>query len=126
MVAITKTDLAAPERAAAEAAELLPGAEIVPVSSRTGEGLDELRAALARAAARVVSRAGDGPLRLHVDRVFTIHGAGTVVTGTLWSGTAARGDHVTVLPSGRPGAGARRRGARRARRPRRAPGSGSR
>ena len=72
----------------------------MPVSSRTGEGLDELRAALARAAARVVSRAGDGPLRLHVDRVFTIHGAGTVVTGTLWSGTAARGDHVTVLPAG--------------------------
>ena len=47
------------------------------------------------------SRTSDGPLRLHVDRVFTIHGAGTVVTGTLWSGTAARGDLVTVLPAGR-------------------------
>src|SRR3954447_14414910 len=53
VVAITKCDLAAPERAAAEAAELLPGAEIVPVSSRTGEGLEELRAALARAAEQV-------------------------------------------------------------------------
>src|SRR3954466_633777 len=46
VVAITKTDIAAPARAAAEAAELLPGAEIVLVSSRTGAGLDELRAAL--------------------------------------------------------------------------------
>ena len=99
VVAITKIDVASPERAAAEAAELLPGAEIVPVSSRTAEGLDELRAALARAAERVHSRTSDGPLRLHVDRVFTIHGAGTVVTGTLWSGTAARGDRVQILPS---------------------------
>ena len=119
VVAITKTDLAAPDRAAAEAAELLPGAEIVPVSSRTGAGLDELRAALARAAARVASRIADGPLRLHVDRVFTVRGAGTVVTGTLWSGTAARGDHVMVLPARPRGASARRRGPRRARRPRR-------
>ena len=41
-----------------------------------------------------------GPVRLHVDRAFTIRGAGTVVTGTLWSGTAARGDAVTLLPAG--------------------------
>lgn len=107
VVAITKADVAAPERAAAEAAELLPGAEIVAVSARTGSGLDALRAALTRAADRVESRAGAGPLRLHVDRVFTIHGAGTVVTGTLWSGTAQRGAHVTVLPAGH---GARIRG----------------
>ena len=100
VVAITKIDVASPERAAVEAAELLPGAEIVPVCARTGEGLDDLRAALARAADRVIRRTSDGPLRLHVDRVFTIHGAGTVVTGTLWSGTAARGDRVQILPSG--------------------------
>src|SRR5690242_6836651 len=67
VVAITKTDLAGPERAASEAAELLPGAELVPVSSRTGNGLDELRAALARAVERVAHRTHDGPLRLHVD-----------------------------------------------------------
>src|SRR4051812_29999510 len=101
VVALTKCDVADPARAAAEAAELLPGAEIVPVSSRTGAGLDALRAALDRAAARVQSRASDGPLRLHVDRVFSIRGAGTVITGTLWSGMAARGDHVTILPAGR-------------------------
>ena len=40
-------------------------------------------------------------MRLHIDRVFTIRGAGTVVTGTLWSGSAGRGDTVTILPSGR-------------------------
>ena len=51
VVAITKADLADPERAAAEAAALLPGAETVAVSARTGAGLEELRAALDRAAA---------------------------------------------------------------------------
>ena len=102
VVAITKADLADPARAAAEAAALLPGAEVVAVSARTGAGLDELRAALDRAAAAVPGRSGAaGGLRLHVDRVFSVHGAGTVVTGTLWSGTAARGDEVVVQPSGR-------------------------
>jgi selenocysteine-specific elongation factor len=101
VVAVTKTDLADPARAAAEALELLPGADVVAVSARTGEGLDELRAALERAAELAVSRAGAGPLRLHVDRAFTVRGAGTVVTGTLWSGVAGRGDHVTILPEGR-------------------------
>ena len=101
VVAITKADLADPERAAAEAAALLPGAEVVPVSARTGAGLDELRAALDRAAAAVPGRDAPGGLRLHVDRVFSVRGAGTVVTGTLWSGTVARGDEVVVLPSGR-------------------------
>jgi selenocysteine-specific elongation factor len=102
VVAITKADLADPARAASEAAALLPGAEIVAVSARTGDGLGELQAALARAAAAVPGR-GDVPagLRLHVDRVFSVRGAGTVVTGTLWSGTAARGDDVVVLPAGR-------------------------
>ena len=100
VVAITKADLADPELASAEAAELLPGAEIVPVAAPTGRGLDELRAALDRAAARVPGRAFGGALRLHVDRSFTIRGAGTVVTGTLWEGTAARGDEVRILPAG--------------------------
>ena len=103
VVAVTKADLADPGRALAEAAELLPGAEAVAVSARAGEGLDGLAAALERAAGRSPARAGaPGPLRLHVDRAFTIRGAGTVVTGTLWAGTAARGDHVTLLPAGVP------------------------
>ena len=60
VVAITKSDLADPELAVLEAGELLPGVEIVPVSARTGAGLDELRAALDRAAADVTSRAQSG------------------------------------------------------------------
>jgi selenocysteine-specific elongation factor len=97
VVAVTKTDLAPPP-----ALEGLGDAEVVPVSAPTGEGLDALRGALDRAAARASSRAAQhGPLRLHVDRSFSVHGAGTVVTGTLWSGRAARGDEVVVLPAGR-------------------------
>jgi selenocysteine-specific elongation factor len=102
VVAVTKTDLADPEVALLEASELLPGAEAVAVCARTSSGLDELRAALDRAAAAVTGRGADpGPARLHIDRVFTIHGAGTVLTGTLWSGAIGRGDELVLLPSGR-------------------------
>ena len=105
VVAITKSDLIDPELAGAEAAELLPEVEVVPVSVRTGAGLAELGAALDRVVARLSSRAqleGSAPsaARLHVDRVFTIKGAGTVVTGTLWSGAVARGDPLVALPGG--------------------------
>ncbi len=103
VVAVTKADLADPARAAGEARELLPEASaFVPVSARTGEGLDALRAALDALAAGAPGRdGGDGVLRLHVDRSFSIRGAGTVVTGTLWSGAAAPGDEVVILPAGR-------------------------
>src|SRR3954452_16619219 len=100
VVAITKADVADPARASEQAAELLPGAEIVPVAAPRGEGLEGLRAALDRVAAGLPRRGGGGALRLHVDRSFTIRGAGTVVTGTLWEGAAARGDEVRILPSG--------------------------
>ena len=106
VVAETKSDLADPTLAAAEADELLaPWAtvESVACSARTGAGLDELAQALERIAAGLPSRAADGrPPLLHVDRSFTIHGAGTVVTGTLWSGTIAPGDRPSVLPRGLP------------------------
>jgi selenocysteine-specific elongation factor len=109
VVAVTKSDLADPELAMLEAAELLPEAEIVPVSARTGAGLPDLRAALERAVDGLASRADPDPdpahpaqpARLHIDRVFTIRGAGTVVTGTLWSGAIARGDALTLLPGAR-------------------------
>ncbi len=105
VVAVTKSDLADPELAMLEAGELLPEAELVAVSARTGAGLDELRAAIDRAAAEAVSRGeADGErtgARLHIDRVFTIRGAGTVVTGTLWSGEINRGDALEVLPGPR-------------------------
>ena len=73
------------------------------MSARTGAGIDELRAALDRASAALGSRAdaGSSAARLHIDRVFTIRGAGTVVTGTLWSGEIGRGDELEVLPQGR-------------------------
>ena len=102
VVAVTKSDLADSEVAMIEAGELLPGAEVVAVSASSGQGLEDLRAALDRAAAEVTSRAESaGAARLHVDRAFTIRGAGTVVTGTLWSGRVRRGDEVSVLPGDR-------------------------
>jgi selenocysteine-specific elongation factor len=102
VVAVTKADLTDPELAMVDASELLPGAELVAVSARTGQGLDQLRATLDRTAAQLRSRAdAGGPARLHIDRVFTIRGAGTVVTGTLWSGTIARGDELVLLPEAR-------------------------
>jgi selenocysteine-specific elongation factor len=102
VVAVTKSDLADPEIAMLEAAELLPGVEVIAVSARTGDGLDGLLAALERAADSIPSRAeSQSPARLHVDRSFTIRGAGTVVTGTLWSGAIGRGDELGLLPGSR-------------------------
>jgi selenocysteine-specific elongation factor len=102
VVALTKSDVADAdtlELARAEAEELVPGAAVVAVSGRTGEGLDELRAALA-AVATGRERA-QAPTRLHVDRSFTLRGIGTVVTGTLWSGSIGEGDELRVEPRGR-------------------------
>ena len=104
VVAITKCDRASPQRAATEAAELFPGAEVVACSARSGEGVAAVAVALERVAERVVPRGAghrEGAAVLHIDRVFTIHGAGTVVTGTLWSGTLATGDTLALLPAQR-------------------------
>ena len=104
VVAITKADVAGPGPAAEAARELMGGdVEVVPCSGRTGMGVPDVAAALDRVVARVASRAGaDGETVLHVDRSFTIRGAGTVVTGTLWSGSVARGDVLTLLPRDMP------------------------
>jgi selenocysteine-specific elongation factor len=102
VVAITKADAVDAETvdlALEEARELVPGAEAVAVSAKTGAGLDELRAALARAPVR--ERPREGAARLYVDRGFTLHGVGTIVTGTLWSGTIAAGDLLRAEPAGR-------------------------
>jgi selenocysteine-specific elongation factor len=100
VVAVTKSDLADPGPALSAAAELMPEAEIIACSARTGTGVAELAAALERAAERTASRPADprSPV-LHIDRVFTIRGAGTVVTGTLWSGVIRRGGRLRLLPS---------------------------
>ena len=103
VVAVTKADAVDDELrdlALAEAQELVPNAEVVAVSAKTGAGLDDLRAALARAADAVEQRSERTPARLYVDRAFTIAGAGTVVTGTLRSGSIAAGDELRVEPSG--------------------------
>jgi selenocysteine-specific elongation factor len=101
VVAVTKADAADAEvleLAVEEARELVPGAEVVPVSAKTGAGLDELRAALARAVTD--EHAGSGPTRLFVDRVFTLRGIGTVATGTLWAGSIGEGDQLRAEPAG--------------------------
>jgi selenocysteine-specific elongation factor len=124
VVALTKVDLVDEETrliAAAAAAELVPGAPLVEVSSQTTEGIEALRATLARVASateaahaasndslfphtgnKVVHSFDTPPGEpvLHVDRAFTVAGHGTVVTGTLWSGRLERGQRVTVLPQG--------------------------
>ena len=103
VVAITKTDLADPARALDDAARLLPQAEVISCSARTGAGIAELAATLERVAARLPSRSvPDRAPVLHIDRAFTIKGAGTVVTGTLWAGTIHRGDQLALLPGPRP------------------------
>ncbi len=101
VVAVTKADAADPARALAQAAELLPDVAALAVSARTGAGLDALRDALERVIETVPERAAaGGPACLHVDRAFTIKGAGTVVTGTLWAGEIVRGGELLLLPRG--------------------------
>jgi selenocysteine-specific elongation factor len=100
-VAITKVDLASSAHVEEEVAAELPGLEAIPVAAPTGAGLDELLGALERATVGLPGRGGGrGPARLHVDRVFTLHGIGTVATGTLWSGSIGPGQELLMLPNG--------------------------
>jgi len=109
LVVLTKCDTADGEARAmaeAETSELvagsfLAGAPVVPVSAKTGEGLDTLRAELLELARSSGERSSHGLLRLPIDRVFTLRGFGTVVTGTLTAGELAQGDEVEILPAGR-------------------------
>src|SRR5262245_8797357 len=78
----------------------LAEAPIVPFSAVTGDGSAELLAAMDAQLATLGSRAGDEPARLPVDRVFTMEGFGTVVTGTLWRGRVRTGDVLELLPQG--------------------------
>ncbi|TCK06713.1 selenocysteine-specific translation elongation factor [Phorcysia thermohydrogeniphila] len=79
----------------------LEGAPIIPVSSKTGEGLKELLEEMDKLAAEVEPKSSKGILRLPVDRSFMVKGFGTVVTGTLLSGKVKTGDTVEILPEGR-------------------------
>lgn len=101
VVAITKADIADPQYAISQARELLPDCEHIACSSRTGDGIDALHGALERLVEQLPTRASaPGCPVLHIDRSFTIHGQGTIVTGTLWSGTIAQGDTLALLPAG--------------------------
>jgi len=106
VIALTKSDLADEEMleiASMDVREMVRGsflehAPLVPVSAKTGGGLDRLRSALEEAAAAAPRRSAEGPVRLPIDRVFTIRGFGTVVTGTLTSGTLREEQELVALP----------------------------
>ena len=109
LVALTKADLVDEdtlELATLEVRELVRGsflqdAPIVPVSSETGRGLDQLKSELSSLASRAPVRPGSGIARLPVDRVFSVKGFGTVVTGTLVTGHVAVDDELVLLPGER-------------------------
>ncbi|WP_338827249.1 selenocysteine-specific translation elongation factor [Neomoorella thermoacetica] len=79
---------------------VLEDAPLVEVSALTGEGIAELREQLDALAAVTPPRPAAGRVRLPIDRVFSVTGFGTVVTGTLWSGTIKVGDELEVQPEG--------------------------
>ncbi|MGZ5435918.1 MAG: selenocysteine-specific translation elongation factor [Pyrinomonadaceae bacterium] len=83
------------------AGSFLEGAPIVAVSSRTGEGLDELKSTLREVAGRVPTRSDNLITRLPIDRAFTMSGFGAVVTGTLISGEIDEGSEMELLPQAR-------------------------
>jgi selenocysteine-specific elongation factor len=109
LVALTKSDTADAdtlELARLEVRELVAGsfldeAPVIPVSAKTGDGLDDFRRALVHATARIAGRNIEGAARLPIDRVFSMKGFGTVVTGTLVSGRVATDEELMLLPGER-------------------------
>jgi selenocysteine-specific elongation factor len=109
IIALTKSDLVDDDilglvRLEVEelvAGSFLEGAPVVPVSSATGAGLDDLRRELGRVAADVPEKNASGFFRLPIDRVFTVKGFGDVVTGTLVSGSVTKEQEVELYPGSR-------------------------
>ncbi|MEU6131950.1 selenocysteine-specific translation elongation factor [Saccharopolyspora sp. NPDC047091] len=106
LLAITRTDLADPTTAETQAREHLADTALgtppaVHVSSRTGTGLPDLRTALAALTDSLPTPDTTAPVRLWIDRAFTLRGAGTIVTGTLTAGTLRTGDRLLLHPGGR-------------------------
>jgi selenocysteine-specific elongation factor len=108
IVALTKADIAGPQRLTAVSEEIravlagtgLECADIVPVSALTGQGLDALRRRLFAAADGRARRSAPGSFRLAVDRCFTLEGIGVVITGTVLTGSIRVGDVIVISPSG--------------------------
>jgi selenocysteine-specific elongation factor len=110
LIVLTKRDLVDDEWLAMVSADVraavagtfLDAAPLVACSTRTSAGLDELRAAIAAVVDSLPPRAKTGVFRLPIDRVFTVKGFGTIVTGTVLGGAVALGDELLVVPSDRP------------------------
>lgn len=108
LTVLTKSDLVDAETLAVVRAEVvefvagsfLEGAPVIAVSAKTGAGIEELKRALASAAAEAQAKDARAAMRLPVDRVFTMKGHGTVVTGTLIAGTVKKEQEVQVHPAG--------------------------
>ncbi|MBU4240956.1 MAG: selenocysteine-specific translation elongation factor [Actinobacteria bacterium] len=108
VVAVTKADLVDGEfveLVTDEVSDLLDGtglagSPVIPISAISGEGIEKLKEELERQAGLVRLKDEQLPARLPIDRVFTLKGIGTVVTGTLWSGTVGSTDHLELLPRG--------------------------
>lgn len=109
IVALTKCDLVdddwrslIQEEVQAELARTpYANAPIVAVSARNNTGLDELKETLTESVRALERTSKEGPVRMPIDRVFTIKGSGTVVTGTLWQGTIRPDDELEILPQNR-------------------------
>ena len=110
VVVITKADLVEPdftELVAEDVKELTKGtflenAPIIPVSAYTGQGLDELKKILTELCVSIPERAEEGYFRLPIDRVFTLKGFGTVVTGTLQEGKLKKDQNIVLYPENEP------------------------
>ncbi len=108
LTVVTKKDMVEPDFVemvaddvrALELGTVLDGKPIVTVSSKTGDGIPELKALLEKALPKLARRASDGPFRMPIQRVFAKEGFGTVVTGVPLSGHVAIGDTLDVLPPG--------------------------
>jgi selenocysteine-specific elongation factor len=108
VVALTKCDLVDEARLAELKASVrgfvqgsfLADAPILPVSAVTGSGILELKAALQEIGRRIAPRPDSGIFRMPIDRVFTMHGFGTVIAGTILGGTVRTGDRIEIFPEG--------------------------
>ena len=109
VIVITRSDLIDAEMrdlVAEELRELVEGtflesAQIIPVSGLTGEGIEELKNALCQVAQKIPDRSALPVFRMPIDRVFTLAGRGTIVTGSVLSGSVSAGDEVELLPEQR-------------------------